>query len=104
MAGVAQHFDVRQEAHFDGAQALAFADRAAALARVEREARGSPSAYARITRVGKQLAHVIPETHIGGRAGAGRLADGCLVHFEHTVDMLPSGYVHAAPPDWCCSR
>src|SRR5205823_5169947 len=69
-------------------QALAFAFLAAAAARVEREAARGPAAHPSFGRICKQPAYLVPEAHIGGGAGARRLADRRLVHFEHALDVL----------------
>ncbi len=88
VAGLARHLHVGQEAHLDGAHALAFAGRAAALAGVEAEAPGRVAARLGLQRVGEQLADGVPEADVGGRAGARRLADRGLVDFQHAVDGL----------------
>src|SRR5690606_15887327 len=98
IAGVARHFDVGQEVHLDGAHALAFADRAAAIAGIERKARRAPAAHAGFAGVGELAAHVVPESDVRGRARTRRLADGRLVHFQHPVDGFPAGDLFAAMP------
>ena len=66
----------------------AFAGRAAALAGVEARSAPARSRAPRLQRVGEQLADRVPEADVGGRAGARRLADRRLVHFQHAVDRL----------------
>src|SRR5690606_17706723 len=90
IAAVAWHFNVGQEAHFQRAHALSLADRAAALAGIEGKARRRPAPDAGFAGIGKQLADVVPESHIGGGAGAWRLADRGLIHFEHPVYPFPA--------------
>ena len=89
---IAQHLHVGQEVHLDGLHALAFAGRAASLTGVEREAAGAVAGDLRFRGVGEDPADVIPETDVRGRAGARRLADGRLVHFEHAVDVFDAAH------------
>src|SRR5690606_23680320 len=98
IAAVAQNLDVGEEAHFYGAHALSFAHRAASFASIEGEARSRPAPYPGFTCIGKQFAHVVPEAHISGGAGARRFAYGRLVDFQYTVDGLPAADAGAAMP------
>ncbi len=43
VAGITRHFNVGQKVHFNGPQALTFANGAATIARVERESRRRPA-------------------------------------------------------------
>jgi len=70
---------VGQELHFDVLEARAAAGGTAPRARVEAEGAGGVLALTRQRRHRKQRAHGIERTHIAGRVGAGRLADGRLV-------------------------
>ncbi len=70
---------VRQELHLDVLKPGAPAGGAAPRARVEAEGAGGVLALARQRRHGKQGAHGVEGTHIAGRVGAGRLADGRLI-------------------------
>ena len=72
---------------------------AAAVTRIEREARGSVPPGLGLQRLGEELADGVPEADVGGRAGAWRLADGGLVHFQHAVDGLVACQALAARPD-----
>ncbi len=87
-AHVAQHLHVGQEVHLDRAQALAFARGAAAFAGVEGKTCAAIAAHARFLCIGEEFADRVPETHVGSGAGARRLADRCLVDFEHAVDLF----------------
>src|SRR5688572_25259057 len=89
-AGVARYLHVGQEAHLDALDALALAPLAAAARSVEGEARCGVAAHARLGRLCVEPAHGVPETDVGGGAGARRLADGRLVHFQDAADFLPS--------------
>src|SRR3546814_15858424 len=80
---------IGQKAHLYGAHALAFANGAAPVARVERKPCRRPSANPRIACIGKKLAHVVPETDVRGRARARRLAYGGLVDFQNPVHCFP---------------
>src|SRR5262249_43474546 len=51
----------------------------------------------RLRRAGVDAADLVPEADVGRRAGARRLADGRLIHFEHAVDVLDA--THGAAPD-----
>src|SRR5690606_5513552 len=62
----------------------------AAVAGVEGEPSRAVAAQTGLFGVREQLADVVPEADVGGRARARRLADGGLVHFEHPVEMLPA--------------
>src|SRR5579862_6146654 len=77
-AALAQHFDVRQKAHLDGARARALAFGTAAAAGVEREAAGAIAAHARLAGAGKQRSNVVPEADVGGRARARCASDRSL--------------------------
>ncbi len=88
-ACVAGHRDVGQEAHLDLLHALALALLAAAAGHVEGEAAGRVAAHARLAGGGEEAPDVVPDAHVGGRAGARRLADGGLVHLQHPADALP---------------
>ncbi|CAK9134584.1 unnamed protein product, partial [Ilex paraguariensis] len=88
VADLAGHLHVGQEAHLDGAHALALAGRAAAFAGVEREAAGRVAARLGLQRFGIELADGVPEADVGGRAAARGLADGGLVHFQHAVNAF----------------
>ena len=98
VADVAGHLHVGQEAHLDGAQALPFAGRAAAVAGVEGEARRRVAARLGLQRLGEELADRVPEADVGGRAGARRLADRRLVDLEHAVDRCQPSIAVAALP------
>src|ERR1700744_3545193 len=81
MTDVARHLHVRQEAHANGAHALAFTGRAAAFACIEREARGRIATSAGFQRAGEQLTDGIPYAYISSGTGARRFADWRLVDF-----------------------
>src|SRR5471032_680446 len=98
VADVARYFDIGKEAHRDGAHPLALADRAAAVAGVERETRGRVTPRAGFQSVREQLADGVPHADICCRARARRLADRRLVHFEYTVDGLEPGHLRAPLP------
>ena len=98
VAGLARHLHIGQEAHGDGAQALALAGRTAPLAGVEGETPGAVAACLGFEGVGKELADGVPEADVGRRAGARGLTDRGLVHFEHAVDALVAGERRAADP------
>ena len=83
-----QHFHIGQKAHLDGAQTLAFAGVAATFTGVEAETPCTITTRFGFERFSKQFANGVPKTNVGGRATAGCFADGCLVHFEHTVNGL----------------
>ena len=85
-ADIAADLHVRQEAHLDGLDTLAFTTRAAARPGVEGKARCVIAAHARFGGVGKESANRIPEADIGGRAGARCFSDRRLIDFEHPVD------------------
>src|SRR5688572_12949418 len=74
-AAAAFAFDahVGQEAHLDALHALPFAAFAAAARGVEREAARVVAAQARFRRLREQLAHLVENADIGGRARARRL-------------------------------
>ena len=90
-AHIAEHLHIRQEAHLDALHPLAFAGLAAAAGRIEREAAGREAADACVGGLGIQPADRVPESDVGGRTGARRLADRRLVDFEHAADRLPAG-------------
>ena len=69
-------------------KARAAAGSAATIATVEAELAGRVTALAGQRRVRKNLADGIPRTHIAGRVGAGRLANGGLVHKHHVAQLL----------------
>ena len=98
-AGVAGHRDVRQEAHLDGARALAFALLAAAALHVEREAARGVAAHTRLRGSREKPPHVVPDAHVGGRARPRGSADRGLVDLEHPSHRLPARD-RGAPP-WC---
>ncbi len=103
VADVAGQLHIGQEAHLDGLHALAFAARAAAVAGVEAEAGRGVAARPRFQGLGVELADGVPEADVGGRAAARGLADGGLVHFQHTVDVLVALQALAAgPPPVAC--
>src|SRR5207248_10075298 len=85
-AGFAGHFYLRQEAHLDLLDSLAFAGLAAPALGVERKAAGAPAAHSRFVRLGEQAPDRVPEADIGGRARARRLADRRLIDFEHAAE------------------
>ncbi len=87
-ARLARHGHVREEAHLDGLEALAFAGRATSAGDVEGEARRSVAAQARLRSRGEQLADGVPEPDVGGGTGAWRLADRCLVDFQHARERF----------------
>src|SRR5438046_7165185 len=87
-ADLAGHFDVRQEAHLDFLDALAFAGLAASALGVEGEAARAPAAHARFVRLGEQAPDRVPETDVSRGAGARGLADWRLGDFEHAADVL----------------
>ena len=98
MADLTRHFDVWQKAHLDGAHALAFTARATAFAGVEGETRRAIATRFGLQGVGEQFAHRVPKTDVGGGARTRGFADGCLVHFEHTVQGLVAVNRVAAHP------
>ena len=89
-ADVAQHLHVGQEAHLDALHSLALAGLAAAAGGIERKAAGGEAAHARFGGIRVEAANGIPESDIGGRAGARRLADGSLIDLEHAADRSAS--------------
>src|SRR5579859_685311 len=95
-ADIAEHLHVGQETHFDALHTLALAGIATPADGVEGEAAGSETADSRLGGVGIQPADRIPESDIGGRTGARRLADGCLIDLENPADRLPSADAIAA--------
>ena len=95
-AGLAGDLHVGQEGHFDLLDALALAVLAAPALGVEGEAARAPAAHARLGRVGEAAADRVPEADVGGRAGARRLADRRLVHFQHPVEQFRAGDCLAA--------
>ena len=96
VADLAGHFHIGQKAHGDGAYARALAAGAAALAGVEGKAPGAVAARLGLQRVGKQLAHGVPEADVGGRAAARRFANGRLIDFEHAVNAFKALQAGAA--------
>src|SRR5262249_3493714 len=86
-AGLAGDLHVRPAGHFDLLHALAFAAFAAAPRGVEGEAARAPAVTARLRRVGEIAPDRVPETDVGRRAGARRLADRRLVDFQHALDL-----------------
>ncbi len=96
VAGFAQGLHIGQEAHLHPGHALALAGLAAAALGVEGEAPGAPAVDARILGLGVELADIVPEADVGGRAGARGLADGGLVHLQHPQDRLPAVQLVAA--------
>src|SRR6185436_14388078 len=91
-ATLAVHAHVGQEAHLDLLEPLPFARLAAPARDVEREAARVVAAEPRLGGVGVELAHVVPDSDVGGRAGARRLADRRLVYLEHAADALPAAH------------
>ena len=85
-ARLAGHFHVGQKAHLDPLQPLAFACLASPPGRIEREAARRIAAHARFGHFGVEPADLVPEPHVGGRAGARRLADRRLVDLQHPPD------------------
>ena len=104
VAGLARNLHVGQEAHADGAHALAFAGRAAALAGVEGKPPCGIAARTRFQGVGEELADRVPEADVGRGAGTRRLADRRLVHLEHPVDRLVAVQPLAADPGLVLAR
>ena len=98
VADLAQHFHIGQEVHFDGAHALAFTTRTAALAGVEAEAPGAIAARLGLQGVGKQLADGVPKTNVGGGATARGFANRGLVHLQHPVDAGIALHAHTTDP------
>src|SRR5207253_6470924 len=95
-AHIAQNLHVREKAHLDGLHALAFAGLTAPAGRVEREAARGVAANAGFGGPGIDAADLVPEADVGGGAGAWRLADGCLVDFQNTIEVLETPYGPAA--------
>ena len=89
---------VRQEAHLQPLHPLARARRAPAAVDVEGEAAGAVAADARLGGGGEQGAHLVPDPHVGGRAGARRLADRRLVDLQGAAQRLPPFDRAAADP------
>src|SRR5262245_5703057 len=87
-AHVAEDLHVRQEAHLDLLQTLAFAGVAAAAGGVEREPARGVAADPRLGRLGEEAADRIPEADVRRRARARRLADRRLVDLEDAADEL----------------
>ena len=104
VADLAQHFDVRQEVHLDGAHALAFAARAAAFAGVEAKAAGAITARLGLQGVGKQFANGVPKTNVGGGAAARGFANRGLVHLQHPVDAGITLQADTTHPDRVFAR
>ena len=96
-AALTGHLDVREEAHPDLAHTLAFANVTAPPVDVEGEPPRLIAAHPRLGRVGEQPADVVPEPHVGRGARARRLADGCLLDFQHAPHRIPAGDVTATP-------
>ncbi len=86
IAGFAMDPGGGQEIHFEFHAAVAFAIRAAAAFGVEGEAGGVEAAHAGLGELGEEGADVIEDLHIGGRTGAGGLADGRLIDFVTGFD------------------
>src|SRR5690606_37997432 len=86
------------KAHFNGAHALALANRAASITRIEREAGGAPAANLRIACFRKLTSYIIPEADIGRRARTRRFADRRLVHLKYTVQAFPAGDIVTTTP------
>ena len=97
-ARIAKHLHVRQEAHLDRLYALPFAGIAASTCRVEREARRTEAAHARLGGRGEELADLVPEPHVGRGTGARCTADRRLVHLEHPRHLLDSGDARTSHP------
>ena len=87
-AFLARHFDVGQNVHLDALAALALAARAASAGCVKGKTPGIPAAHTGFGGVGEQLADGVPKADIGGRAGARRLADRCLINLQHPRNAL----------------
>ena len=79
-ARIARYFNVGQKAHFERAHALAFTDRTATIACVERKATSPPAANARFVRLSELFAHVIPKTNISRWARARGLTNRRLIY------------------------
>src|SRR4029078_9598334 len=89
---VAQHLDVGQKDTRDGLHALAFAGRATSFTRVEAEAADGVAGDLGFGGTRVYAANIVPETDVGGRAGARRLADGRLVHLEHALNVFRAAH------------
>jgi len=87
---VAEDSDIGQEIHLHGLPALALASLTAACPSVEAKAVGGPSPSAGVFGVRKEFANVVPESNVGGRSGAGGLADWGLVHFKNPLNRFPA--------------
>ena len=84
----AGHVDIREELHFDFFEAVPLAGGAAAAVHVEREMSGAEAHLPGIGGVGQQSPDGIHGFGVGQGIGAGRAADGALVH-QHHVRNLP---------------
>ena len=86
---VAYHGHVRQEAHLDLLDPLAGADLAAPSCQVEREPARAVAPHPGLGNPGKEPPDLVPEAHVGGRAGPRGVADRSLVDFEDPVHLVP---------------
>ena len=90
-AGLARHIAGGQEVHFQLLHARALAGFTVALPRIEGETAAVKAQPAGIRRLREQGPDVVQETHVGGRGGTGRFADGALVHAVHHADGVKAG-------------
>src|SRR5207237_5682175 len=84
------------KAHLDGLDTLTFACLAAASGGVERKAACGVAANASFRCGGVNSPNGVPEANVRGRAGARCFADGCLVDFQHAIDVLDARHGAAA--------
>ncbi len=87
-ADFAGDVDVREEIHFDAAEAVALAGFAAAAFYVEAEAAGAVAALAGFGELGEEFADGGEDAGVGGGVGSRRAADGGLVDFDDFVDLV----------------
>ena len=96
IAYVAVNLHIRQEAHFQGFNALAFTSFTAAALHIEGEAGGGVAASLCFFGLSKEFTDIVPETDVCGRARTRCLADRSLVYFKDAVNRFPAGDTFAA--------
>ena len=88
---------VRQELHLDVLEAVAAADRTAAIAGVEAEGADRVAALLRERLGGEQLADRIERADIAGRIGTSRATDRCLIHHHHAAECSAPSITSCVP-------
>src|SRR6266496_1664721 len=87
--------DITEELHLDLFEARAAAAFALTDTGVETEGAGVETALARPVALGEEIPDMVESAQVNGRVGAGRFAEGRLVHEDDLAERFPAGEVAA---------